>query len=768
MKLPAFDLKAIRCKLRGRLRSLEAARFRYVVACAAIAYLPFFIVMGFDCAARGIAAPLFCMHAALFCVQVLALTPLSPCWTAAFVAAFSFAYWFASDSIFAVLFFAVCILLMAVSRWIRPYPLLGKGVFRYLLIGTAVTAFVCLITLFILLLRSIGPLVGTFAVNRAFFVLLFAYLLSVFISAWGFSVLGASSDPRVFSRVLAAEGLLDPAPFSSTDTAETLFINALMRPACFISRIRQHVEPSVGSLRVHSEIEYEIPENLRSLNDLYLPVAFQGKCELSRDLRVSGPASTALRRIDDDGMVELFCDAIAGAGANRGWPSIAQAHLHRFAREAFKYIDGETDADFSRRWLVLSEEMNLTDSTQKECLASLFMSLRYVKPICYEVHSDGTPAWNRGHVTIEVEHMSPLVPVRSVPSSPVERAYLKVKRLLTKKRLHFYYGLGGADFARSYHLSMAGPPKTYLSSLSIARTGGETEFFMCEDIRISSRYSQKLTRVYIKRGRGFSHAALDVGFEMRMQRPVATSAVTAIAVLLTIAYLYAAYAGGKGYSVDVFKPLSVLSIGTIISAWQAMDEYRAEEWLWLCIAAVAAASFICIIMSMVTNLKLFDNSFVITIIWIVCLVASFASAVATSVALFSKVKLHGAVMDRVPKMRRAHPYDRSSSKDLEFHDLIIKQREMLKSADENDDTFHFSGWALRPESTLSGSLDNDWSDGLNRNAMYERDIMQYRCLMSDRWPDGWLMTNWMSSVNPYRLPSKLYCDSASKLLKLND
>ncbi len=246
MKLPAFDLKAIRCKLRGRLRSLEAARFRYVVACAAIAYLPFFIVMGFDCAARGIAAPLFCMHAALCCVQVLALTPLSPCWTAAFVAAFSFAYWFASDSIFAVLFFAVCILLMAVSRWIRPYPLLGKGVFRYLLIGTAVTAFVCLITLFILLLRSIGPLVGTFAVNRAFFVLLFAYLLSVFISAWGFSVLGASSDPRVFSRVLAAEGLLDPAPFSSTDTAETLFINALMRPACFISRIRERVEPRLG------------------------------------------------------------------------------------------------------------------------------------------------------------------------------------------------------------------------------------------------------------------------------------------------------------------------------------------------------------------------------------------------------------------------------------------------------------------------------------------------------------------------------------------
>lgn len=137
---------------------------------------------------------------------------------------------------------------------------------------------------------------------------------------------------------------------------------------------------------------------------------------------------------------------------------------------------------------------------------------------------------------------------------------------------------------------MAGPPKTYLSSLSIAWTGGETEFFMCEEIRISSRYSQKLTRIYIKRGRGFSHAALDVGFEMRMQRPVATSAVTAIAVLLTIAYLYAAYAGGKGCSVDAFKPLSVLSIGTIISAWQAMDEYRAEEWLWLCIAAVAAAS----------------------------------------------------------------------------------------------------------------------------------------------------------------------------------
>lgn len=765
MKLPAFDLKAMRCKLRGRLRSFEAARFRYVVACAAIAYLPFFIVMGFDCAARGIAAPLFCMHAALCCVQVLALTPLSPCWTAAFVAAFSFAYWFASDSIFAVLFFAVCILLMAVSRWIRPYPLLGKGVFRYLLIGTAVTAFVCLITLFILLLRSIGPLVGTFAVNRAFFVLLFAYLLSVFISAWGFSVLGASSDPRVFSRVLAAEGLLDPAPFSSTDTAETLFINALMRPACFISRIREHVEPSVGSFRVHSEIEYEIPENLRSLNDLYLPVVFQGKCELSRDLRVSGPASTALRRIDDDGMVELFCDAIAGAGANRGWPSIAQAHLHRFAREAFKYIDGETDADFSRRWLVLSEEMNLTDSTQKECLASLFMSLRYVKPICYEVHSGDTPAWNRGYVTIEVDRMSPLVPVRSVPSSAIERSYLKAKRLFTKKRLHFYYGLGGADCARSYHLSMAGPPKTYLSSLSIARTGGETEFYMCEDIRISSRYSQKLTRVYIKRGRGFSHAALDIGFEMRLQRPVATSAVTAIAVLLTIAYLFVSFVGGESCKVDVFKPLSVLSIGTIFSAWQAMDEYRAEEWLWLCIAVVAAASFVSIIMSMLTSLKLLDNDFPVVIIWGVCLVASFASAVATSVALFSKIKLHGAVMDRVPKMRRAHPHDLSSSRDIEFSDLINKQQEMLSSVDENDDTFHYSGRALRAEEAASKGLDMDYSSGLNRDAMYAQDIMQYRCLMSDRWSDGWLMTNWMSSINPYRLPSKLYCKAALDLIK---
>lgn len=755
-------------KLRGRLRSFEAERFRYAVVCASCAYLIFFFVMGVDYSATGVMAPLFYMHAVLCWVQLSALAPLRPYWAVTFAAAYCFIYWIAADSILAMLFFTVSILLMAVSCGVQSYPLLGKGVFRYLLIGTAATAFICLVFIFGFSLRSIGSIGEGPADTPTVLVLHLAYLLTVFISAWAFSVLGASSDPRVFSRVLIADGLEDPKQFSPVNNAETLFINILMRPACFISRIREHVQPSVGSFHVHSEIEYDIPENLRSLNDMYLPVVFQAKCELSRELKVSGPASIAMRRIDDDGMVELLCDAIAGAVASNDWPSIARTHLHRFAKEVFKFIDGETDAEFSNRWLVLANEMNLTDNAQIECFASLFMSLRYVKPICYEVHSDGTPAWNRGHVTIEVERMSPLVPVRSVPSSPVERAYLKVKRLLTKKRLHFYYGLGGADFARSYHLSMAGPPKTYLSSLSIARTGGETEFFMCEDIRISSRYSQKLTRVYIKRGRGFSHAALDVGFEMRIQRPVATSAVTAIAVLLTIAYLFASYAGGKGCAVDVFKPLSVLSVGTLFSAWQAMDEYRAEEWLWLCIAVVAAASFIGIILSMLTSLKLLENNLVVTTIWGACLIASFASAVATSVALFSKIKLHGAVMDRVPKMRRAHPHDRSSSRDIDFSDLINKQQEMLRSADENDDTFHYSGRALRAEGTASRGSDTHYSSGINRDAMYAQDVMQYRCLMSDRWPDGWLMTNWMSSVNPYRLPSKLYCDSASKLLKLND
>lgn len=225
------------------------------------------------------------------------------------------------------------------------------------------------------------------------------------------------------------------------------------------------------------------------------------------------------------------------------------------------------------------------------------------------------------------------------------------------------------------------------------------------------------------------------------------------------------FVGGEACNVDVFKPLSVLSIGTIFSAWQAMDEYRAEEWLWLCIAVVAAASFVSIIMSMLTSLKLLDNDFPVVIIWGVCLVASFASAVATSVALFSKIKLHGAVMDRVPKMRRAHPHDLSSSRDIEFSDLINKQQEMLSSVDENDDTFHYSGWALRAEEVASKGLDMDYSSGLNRDAMYAQDIMQYRCLMSDRWSDGWLMTNWMSSINPYRLPSKLYCKAALDLIK---
>lgn len=408
--------------------------------------------------------------------------------------------------------------------------------------------------------------------------------------------------------------------------------------------------------------------------------------------------------------------------------------------------------------------MGSMSGSEREFFAQLFTSLRYVKPICYELRLGDSFDWSCGHLTLTVDRTAPLVPVRKSSSTFLGNAYLRIKRIFTKERLHYYFGLGSADCARSYHLTVAGPAKTFLSRFTIVRVGGLGEFFICKDIRVSSRYSQKLMRLYIRHGRGFSHAALDVSFEMLSQRPIATAVITAVAVLLTVAYLFAMIVLRHDCKIDVFKPVSVLSIGTLFSIWQAMDEYRAEEWLWSCVVAVSLSSLTVIIMSMLEALGFMTDRPVKVLIWTLCLTATLASAVAASSVFFSKIKLHGAIMDRVPKIRRVARHDKNSKDGIDFAKLIEVQMDMLRSAGETEDTFHFSDRAQRAEEDFAKGSLRGVLNGLNRQTMYIMGIRQYRCLISAEWPDGWLMPVWVSSMNPFRLPSKQYCEDASRAL----
>lgn len=601
-------------------------------------------------------------------------------------------------------------------------------------------------------------------------------------STWGYVRLASASDLHLFDTVLACDD--DLAPNSGNDvftstvrTAEEYLLHAIICPAVAITRMREHVVPDTGLFHVVSEIEYDVPPSIRSVEKLYLPVVFQGKQELTRGLKVSMPRGFGIpRRLNDDELVKVLAEALDKVSKWNSWELKDIAVYENLIRNAFLDKCDESDADYNKRVQSLFEELGDVKDEQLGFLSYFFSTVRFVKPICYELTCASRGAIR--HVSISVERSAPLVPVRRMPEKWLVGLRTKTRRLFSKRRMYYYYGLGGADCAQSYHLSFSGLPNTYLTTLHIEQIGEPGEFFICRDMSVSARYDQQHARLYVREGRGFSRSALAIAYEMRNHRPIAVVAIAALACLLVIAHLFfgdvmSGEMGNPERMAHLFEPLSILSIGTLVSTWQAMEEYRAEEWLWLCIASTAAIS-LCAVIGFLCYELLSPYTEVWYFGWIICLTAQFAVVEFSVLSFFEKVKMHGALMDRVPHALRASSVGFSGNRKNNFARFMRKQEKLV--GPDGDEREGDTSVASRPR--LSRRFANWMADGsivkkhgalkMTRENRYKRDIRAYRHLMSVRWRDGWLMPVWSSTMNPYNLPSRVFYDFAESVLMGKD
>ena len=538
---------------------------------------------------------------------------------------------------------------------------------------------------------------------------------------------------------------------------ETYFLNTLLRPAQVIERISEQVELQEGVFSTNSTIEYDVPSTLRQKKHLMIPIVFRGKDELTRELMVTSPPGFSLRRLNDSELVELLVRSLSSTFTECGWPQLDTSVLREVARFAIALPVNDSEDDFVRSYQGIIKSAEIDNDDQEAMLASLFLAMRSMKPICYAVEWAEWNDQNCSRLKLLVSRKVALVPIRRHGTNIFINTYLKLKRLFTKRRMNFYFGLGNADCSKSYHLSLVGSQGTYLTGMQFKRIGKEDEFFICEDICINSRHDQSATRIYIKQGRGFSRAALSLTFDRRSQRPVATLLVTSVACLLVSIQSYFEFRSCES-ATGVFQPITILSIGVLVSSWQAMEEYRAEEILWICNALTALSSFASVLLLVCKGEVANWLGMLSNLVWGGCLTAHFVSAFTSGLATFTKVKLHGLIMDKVPRVRRVPEFDLTSRYRYSFVEFLKKQKEIYDSGASILDRRNISVRQTYPKQFF------DYGYGMSRETRYLNDIGSYRSLFSEDWPDGWLMPVWSSAMNPFRLPSQSFYQFAESVI----
>ena len=56
---------------------------------------------------------------------------------------------------------------------------------------------------------------------------------------------------------------------------------------------------------------------------------------------------------------------------------------------------------------------------------------------------------------------------------------------------------------------------------------------------------------------------------------------------------------GSGFDTsDLFRLITILSVGNVISIWQTMEDYFAEEWLWMGVGALAATTISALVLGL--------------------------------------------------------------------------------------------------------------------------------------------------------------------------
>lgn len=395
-------------------------------------------------------------------------------------------------------------------------------------------------------------------------------------------------------------------------------------------------------------------------------------------------------------------------------------------------------------------------------LKSLLESYRFAKPICYEL----SPSDKGGFIAapvITVERTVPQVLLRERAESIVGKGFLHIKRLLTKKRMHYYFGLGMADCCESYHLTFHGLKDCYLSGLNLNSIGLGRDIFFADKLIVSNRYDQQFSRLYIHEGRGISGAALELSYEKRSHKPIAALTMAAVLCLMVMMYIYfasglllsggkAAVDTGSGFDTsDLFRLITILSVGNVISIWQTMEDYFAEEWLWMGVGALAATTISALVLGLLLCMNAEWISF-IRLLWelLICLV--YFTSAGSAYALYGKIKLHGNIMHKVPVARSiSDNYERTlHPNDL---DSIAKRYQDAINSDSADPYFDY----VFSDAYADGDI-QPYAQG--RVSEYEMGIYFYRALIGSNWKDGWLFPVWASSVNPYHQGSKSFIDLA--------
>lgn len=641
----------------------------------------------------------------------------------------------------------------------------ARHIFIILIIDGLIWACVCL-------LRSLYASTSDLSCN---YVLLaecaICNIVLLFLSSYFYTKLKSASNTYFYSRIFKASSFSAPSISSEPLIKNYLLLATFISPSSFIARIRDEITPYVGSFGIKSQVEYDVPANLSKSNAINVPIIFQGKCELTRELTFSSPQGYGLHRLSDDDLKSVIQKELVSYFRYHTYPSLVQ--LGPFVDFLFSYNRFQDDNQFKDQALnAISKAFGLknvdaldafirTDQLHDDSVSFLKMllnSYRFVKPIVIEVSSSQGFS-NR--FTVNVERHVPQVPLREYSSMKMALLFARIKRFFTKKRMHYYFGLGSADCARSYHLAFHGLSDCYLAGMNI-NTIGTDDFCMAKEMNVSNRYDQQFSRLYIREGHGFSRAVLELSYERRSQKPVATLCFVSASCLVILAYLFVSSGLSshetvsaiiKGdqtshYASDLFRLISIVSAATIVSVWQTMHDYYAEEWLWLGVGAVAASTVLALILGLILYFC-GDFNGVINFMWVLLICLVFLAFLGSSLALYGKIKLHGDLMSRVPVSR--------SLSDSSEATMVVK-----------------SDSALRPESdfraTMTAQVDNSWTLAVqsyisdlpcdftvsDRLSEYLTSIYPYRCLIGPHWKDGWLVPIWASAVNPYHQPSNVY------------
>lgn len=599
-------------------------------------------------------------------------------------------------------------------------------------------------------------------------------LYSAYVGAYSYVEIKSASNPYVFSRVCKSKA---PSNFDLNKdvSCNTVLIRALITPSALIKRVREGITPTTGAYRVNSEIEFLLPNNLQIADSITLPVLFQGKCELMRNLVVDSKDGYRCRRLNDTELLNKLTEELNYYFLECHYPRLIDSKSFcAYMLQANRY---QTDKQFKDDSLScicavlgvnsvkkLNEFQDLSENNRRAVLTlkSLLESYRFAKPVCYELNSCDRDGFIAAPV-ISVERTVPQVLLRERAETTFGKCFLHTKRLLTKKRMHYYFGLGMADCCESYHLTFHGLKDCYLSGLNFNSIGLGRDIFFADELNVSNRYDQQFSRLYIHEGRGFSGAALELSYEKRSHKPIAALTMAAFLCLMVMVYIYFASnlqpsssAAAKGVTSsfnasDLLKLITILSVGNIISIWQTMEDYFAEEWLWMGVGALVVTTISALVLGLLSCMNAEWIGF-IRLLWKLQICLVYFTSAGSAYALYGKIKLHGNIMHKVPVARSiSDNYERTlRPNDL---DSIAKRYQDAINSDSADPYFDY----VFSDVDADGEI-QPYAQG--RVSEYEMGIYFYRALIGSNWKDGWLFPVWASSVNPYHQGSKSFIDLA--------